>query len=162
MTEQKRKRQKKGDVHYVNNEEFTIALDKYSRACREAEANEKEKPQMSNYIADCIIKMSNRLASTPRFAGYSYRDEMVQNAILAAVKYADRFNGDKFNNGFAYITQILFSHMVITIKNEKKRYKANLELIREMRGGFQLRTGYTKEDREAYQGGTPMVRDDKK
>jgi len=90
--------------------------------------------------------------------------------------------------------------MVITIKNEKKRYKANLELIREMeashiddpefqvadqhareiadqklmemetaktdkseesksRGGFQLRTGYTKEDRDAYQGGTPMKRD---
>ena len=123
MTDQKpkRKRQKKGDVHYVNNKEFTIALDEYSRACRDAAETGETKPRMSNYLGECIMKMSNRLATTPRFSGYSYRDEMIQNGILAAIKYADRFNGDKFDNGFAYITQILFSHFILTIKSEKKK-----------------------------------------
>lgn len=195
MTE-KRKRQKPGDEHYVNNREFTLALDKYARESQEAIKNGQEKPVMPRYIADCIIKMSFRLSLTPRFVGYHYRDEMVQNAILAAVKYAHRFDGNRFDNGFAYITQILFSHMIITIKNEKKRYKTNLELIQQavatnvdnpefaeyieehardiadqklsemakasdgVKGGFVLRTGWTKESREAYAGGKALVRED--
>lgn len=194
-----RKRQKKGDAHYVNNKEFTLALDSYSRECKKCEEQDIDKPIMSDYLALSIMKMARRLASTPRFSGYSYRDEMIQNAILAAVKYAHRFNGDKFDNGFAYVTQILFSHMVITIKNEKKKYITNLKMIQEMeaefidnpefqyadqhaksiadqklqdmevsktgddekaRGGFRLRTGYTKEARAAYTGGTPLVREE--
>jgi hypothetical protein len=197
----KRKRQTKNDEHYVNNKEFTLALDKYARESKEAIAAGKEKPVMSRYLAECIMKMSFRLSLTPRFQGYPFREEMVQNGILAAVKYAYRFDGDRFDNGFAYITQILFSHMVITIKNEKKRYKTNLELIQQAyvtnidnpefadqieeharfisdqkltdlknselepggkgtRGGFTLRTGWTKEARDAYKGGTPLVRED--
>ena len=198
----KRARQKPGDVHYVNNREFTLALDEYSRKCKKAEDEGKQKPQMNNYLGDCIMKMSERLSHTPRFRNYSYRDEMVHNGILAAVKYAHRFNGDKFDNGFAYVTQIIFSHFIITIKNEKKKYETNLKLIQEAevgvignsefnslandharaiadqklgdlhkqkeetvegqhkRGGFALRTGYTKEERENYSGGTPLKRED--
>ena len=125
----KRKRQKPGDEHYVNNREFTLALDKYSRECKQAEADGKIKPRMNSYLGDCIMKMSYRLANSPRFSGYSFKDEMIHNGILAAVKYANRFNGDKFDNGFAYVTQILFSHFIITIKNEKKKYETNLKLI---------------------------------
>lgn len=198
---EKRKRQTKNDENYVNNKEFTLALDKYARDCRAAEARGEEKPVMSRYLAECIMKMSFRLSLTPRFQGYAFREEMVQNGILAAVKYAHRFDGDRFDNGFAYITQILFSHMIITIKNEKKRYKTNLELIQQAyvsnidnpefagsideqarmiadqkledmkqnteqpggkgkRGGFTLRTGWTKASRDAYTGGTPLVRED--
>ena len=131
----KRKRQKPGDEHYVNNREFTLALDDYSRACKKAEEEGKPKPQMNNYLGSCIMKMSNRLANSPWFSGYSYRDEMIHNGILAAVKYAHRFNGDKFDNGFAYVTQILFSHFIITIKNEKKKYETNLKLIQEAEVG---------------------------
>ena len=198
---EKRQRQTKNDEHYVNNKEFTLELDKYARECKIANETGREKPVMNRYLADCIIKMSFRLSLTPRFQGYAFREEMVQNGILAAVKYAHRFDGDRFDNGFAYITQILFSHMVITIKNEKKKYKTNLELIQQAyasnidnpefanhieeharfisdqkltdlkngemqpggkgtRGGFTLRTGWTKADRAAYKGGTPLVRED--
>jgi len=192
MTE-KRTRQKPGDAHYVNNVEFTLALDEYSQACKKALAEGKERPQMSRYLGECVYKMSNRLSLTPRFKGYMYRDEMVQNAILGAMKYMYRFDGERFDNGFAYVTQILFSHMIQTIKNEKKKYELNLKLIQEAevsvmgnqefidvsdqharsiadqkleelqsqkvekgKGGFSLRTGYTKESREAYTGGTPL------
>ena len=196
----KRKRQKRGDNHYVNNKEFTLALDEYAREYKACVAEDKEKPQMSRYLGECVIKMANRLASTPRFYGYSYRDEMIQNAILGAVKYMHRFDGDRFNNGFAYVTQILFSHMIQTIKKEKKDYEKNLKLIQDAeiamfghesegytdivndhakniadqkladiqgskaekgKGGFQLRSGYTKEARAAYTGGTPLDRGDK-
>jgi hypothetical protein len=192
MTE-KRTRQKPGDEHYVNNIEFTLALDEYSQACKAALANGNERPQMSRYLGECVYKMSNRLSLTPRFRGYMYRDEMVQNGILGAMKYMYRFDGTRFDNGFAYVTQILFSHMIQTIKNEKRKYELNLRLIQEAevsvmgdqefaditdqharaiadqkldelqnqkvqkgKGGFSLRTGYTKQSREAYKGGTPL------
>lgn len=131
----KRKRQRPGDEHYVNNREFTLALDDYSRACKAAEKDGKEKPRMSNYLGECIMKMSNRLANSPRFNGYSFKEEMIHNGILAAIKYAHRFDGDRFDNGFAYVTQILFSHFIITIKNEKKKYETNLKLIQEAEVG---------------------------
>lgn len=190
---QKRTRQKPGDEHYVNNHDFTLALDEYAQQCKKALAEGKERPVMSRYLGECVYKMSNRLSLTPRFKGYMYRDEMVQNAILGAMKYMYRFDGERFDNGFAYVTQILFSHMIQTIKNEKKKYELNLRLIQEAevnvidsgefhdvaneharaiadqkldelqnqkvekgKGGFSLRTGYTKESREAYKGGTPL------
>lgn len=195
MTEVKenRKRQKPGDVHYVNNKEFTQALHEYAQEAQEALAAGEERPVMSRYLGDCVLKMAKRLSTTPRFRGYSYRDEMIQNGILGCVKYMYRFDGTRFNNGFAYVTQILFSHFIVTIKNEKKKYEMNLRMIQEAeasyldheefthvaddharaiadqklkeietakvdkgRGGFTLRTGYTKESRDAYQGGTPM------
>ena len=135
MTEEnkpKRKRQKRGDVHYVNNKEFTLALDKYARECKEASEKGEERPVMSRYLGDCVIKMANRLASTPRFYGYTFKDEMIQNGILGAVKYMYRFDGDRFDNGFAYVTQILFSHMIQTIKAEKRKYETSLKMIQEM------------------------------
>lgn len=195
MKEEKRARQKPGDEHYVNNHTFTLALDSYARDCKTAKEKGLEKPVMPKYVAECIMKMAFRLSLTPRFRNYSYRDEMVQNGILGAVKYAHKFDGDRFDNGFAYITQILFSHMVITIKNEKKLYKTNLELIQQAlvsnindpelsqfidehareiadqklqdleqnsikgKGGFQLRTGWTKKSRSEYTGGTPLIRE---
>jgi hypothetical protein len=130
-----RKRQRPGDEHYVNNRSFTLALDEYARKCKQAEEEGKEKPRMNNYLGECILKMSNRLANSPRFKNYSFREEMIHNGILAAVKYAHRFDGDRFDNGFAYVTQILFSHFIITIKNEKKKYETNLKLIQEAEVG---------------------------
>jgi len=200
MTE-KRERQKPGDAHYVNNKKFTLALDEYGKRCRAAIERGEERPVMSNYLGDCVIKMATRLASTPRFYGYSFKDEMIQNGILGAMKYMYRFDGDRFNNGFAYVTQILFSHMIQTIKSEKRKYETNLKMIQEMeashlnneefremandhaktiadqklkaiedakvdkstnKGGFQLRTGFTKKERDAYKGGTPLDRGDNK
>ena len=130
MTE-KRTRQKPGDRHYVNNIEFTLALDEYSQKCKKAIANGENRPVMSRYLGECVHKMANRLSLTPRFKGYMYRDEMIQNAIFGAIKYMYRFDGTRFDNGFAYVTQIMFSHMIQTIKNEKKKYELNLRLIQQ-------------------------------
>lgn len=129
-------RQKKNDKHYVNNKEFTAALDEYSSECRRliekyGDDWEEHRPTMSRYLGECVMKMAERLSLRPNFVGYPYRDEMVSDAIVAAIKYMYRFNGERYNNGFAYVTQILFSHMVQRIKKEKKKYMLDLKLIQE-------------------------------
>lgn len=125
----RRPRLKPNSEHYVNNKEFTTALDAYSRECKEMLAKGKERPIMGKYLGQCVIKMATRLSLSPNFRGYMYREEMIQDAILGAVNYMHLFDGNRFNNGFAYVTQILFSHMVQTIKKEKKKYELNLKLI---------------------------------
>ena len=128
-TPQRRTRLKPGNEHYVNNKEFTKALDEYARDCKEKLASGKTRPVMNKYLGECVIKMASRLSLSPNFRGYAYREEMVQDAILGAVNYMHLFDGSRFNNGFAYVTQILFSHMIQTIKKEKKKYELNLKLI---------------------------------
>ena len=52
------KRLTKDSPHYVNNKEFTAALDAYSRKCRAAIEADEPRPVMSRYLGDCIIRMS--------------------------------------------------------------------------------------------------------
>lgn len=190
----KRTRSKPGSEHYVNNKDFTLALDTYAQDCRAKLEAGEERPVMSRYLGDCLMRMANRLSLSPNFRGYAYRDEMVQEAILGAVKYMHRFDGSRYNNGFAYVTQILFSHMVQVIKKEKKKYELNVRMIQQAeiaamadpelgydianeharkiadqklgemedqkvskkgKGGFKLRSGFTKEER-AKHSGTPL------
>ena len=126
----------KNPEHYVDNKVFTAALDDYSRQCRAAlekdiGRTDEEFPRMTRYIGECIIKMANRLASRPNFCNYTYREEMVLDAIELSMRYSYRFNGDKYNNAFAYVTQIMFSAMVQRIKKEKKKQELNYKLIQD-------------------------------
>ena len=43
----RQKRQTKESKHYVNNKEFTAAIIKHNEACKEALANDEEKPRVS-------------------------------------------------------------------------------------------------------------------
>ena len=126
----------KNPEHYVDNKIFTAALDDYSRKCRasiEIDINRTDPnfPRMTRYIGECIIKMANRLASRPNFCNYTYREEMVLDAIELSMRYSYRFNGDKYDNAFAYVTQIMFSAMVQRIKKEKKKQELNYRLIQD-------------------------------
>jgi hypothetical protein len=48
----------------------------------------------------------NKLSTKPNFMGYSYRDEMIADAIENCVAAAHSFDPEKSNNPFAYFTQI--------------------------------------------------------
>ena len=87
-------RQTKDSAHYVNNKEFTAELDKYSRKCRALMAKGKERPEMSRYLGECIIKMANRLSLRPNFVNYSYRDE---KAFIACQKLLNGIPEDDDN-----------------------------------------------------------------
>ena len=62
----RQKRQTKESKHYVNNKEFTAAIIKHNEACKEALANDEEKPRVSEYIGECIYKIATRLSTKPK------------------------------------------------------------------------------------------------
>jgi len=112
---------KKQNEHYVNNKEFTAAVAEYANKVRLAEEKGKTPPRMSEYIGECIYKIATRLSTRPNFINYTYRDEMICDAIENCIQYIGNFNSEKSNNAFAYITQICYYAFLRRIQKEKKQ-----------------------------------------
>ncbi len=111
----------KQNEHYVNNKEFTQAVAEFNEKVKLAESKGKTPPQMSNYIGECIYKIATRLSTRPNFINYTYRDEMICDAIENCIQYIGNFNVEKSNNAFAYITQICYYAFLRRIQKEKKQ-----------------------------------------
>jgi|TARA_B110000858_G_C17806729_1_gene478433 hypothetical protein len=112
---------KKVSEHYVNNKDFTAAVAVYVSEIKEAKAKETPRPQMSEYIGECIYKIATRLSTRPNFINYTYRDEMICDAIENCIQYLGNFNTEKSNNAFAYVTQICYYAFLRRIQKEKKQ-----------------------------------------
>ena len=112
---------KKQNEHYVNNKEFTQAVSEFNQACKLAESKGKTPPRMTEYIGECIYKIATRLSTRPNFINYTYRDEMICDAIENCIQYIGIFNQEKSINAFAYITQICYFAFLRRIQKEKKQ-----------------------------------------
>ena len=115
------KRQTKTSTHYVNNKEFTAAIIHHNKSCIEAEELGDPKPRVSEYIGECIYKIATRLSTKPNFINYSYRDEMICDGIENTLQYINNFDGNKSQNAFAYVTQIIYFAFLRRIHKEKKQ-----------------------------------------
>lgn len=114
--------------NYINNEDFLKALIEYKTLVKEASETDKPKPRIPNYIGECFLKIANNLSKRPNFCMYTYRDEMVSDAIENCIMYFENFDPAKSSNPFAYFTQICWYAFVRRIAKEKKqqyvKYKA--------------------------------------
>lgn len=115
------KKDPKTQAHYVNNKDFTAAVSEYAIAVKEAKESDGTPPQMSEYIGECIYKIATRLSTRPNFINYTYRDEMICDAIENCIQYLGNFNVEKSNNAFAYVTQICYYAFLRRIQKEKKQ-----------------------------------------
>lgn len=113
---------------YVNNQTFLDSLLEYKKAVSEAQMENKPKPRIPEYIGECFLKIANNLAKRPNFCMYTYKDEMVSDAIENCLMYFENFDSEKSSNPFAYFTQICWYAFVRRIAKEKKqqyiKYKA--------------------------------------
>lgn len=115
------KTEKKKPEHYVNNKDFTAAVAEYVIQIKEAESAGKTPPRMSEYIGECVYKIATRLSTRPNFINYTYRDEMICDAIENCIQYLGNFNIEKSSNAFAYVTQICYYAFLRRIQKEKKQ-----------------------------------------
>lgn len=109
--------------HYVDNQKFLEEIIEYKKQCKIAAEEGREKPRVSEYIGSCILLIAERLSTKPRFMNYSFRDELVSDALENCFLYFDNFNPEISQNPFAYFTQIIYYafHRRIS-KEEKNRY----------------------------------------
>lgn len=109
------------DRHYVNNPRLYGEMIKYVTAYHEAKSKGELPPRASNYIGECIYMIATRLATNRNFIGYTYKDEMIGDAIENTLRYLHNFDPDKSKNPFAYFTQIIYYAFLRRIEKEKKQ-----------------------------------------
>ena len=142
MTEKDKKKKE----HYVDNKEFLKAMKEYKQKCTEAEEAGDPKPQVTNYIGECFLKIANHLSYRPNFINYTFRDDMISDGIENCLQYLDNFNPTKSNNPFAYFTQIIYFAFIRRIQKEKKQVTIKQKLITE--ANYDDMTLQPGEDRE--------------
>jgi DNA-directed RNA polymerase specialized sigma24 family protein len=121
-------------IHYVDNKKFLEAITEFRNNTLEAFAAGDEKPRVPEYLGECIIKIATHLAYKANFINYSFRDEMVSDAIENCLTYIGNFDPAKSKNPFAYFTQISYFAFIRRIQKEKRvqqtknRYIKSLDL----------------------------------
>ena len=119
-------------AHYVNNADFLVAIKEYKQKVLEAQESGADKPQVNNYIGECILKIATHLSYKPNFINYTYKDDMILDGIENCIHYIDNFDPNKGSNPFAYFTQIIYYAFLRRIAKEKKQAYIKNKLIREV------------------------------
>jgi len=107
--------------HYVNNKTLFEEMVKFKEKAKQAEEEGRQLPQIPNYVGECFLMICNKLSTKPNFMGYSYRDDMIADAIENCVVAAHSFDPEKSSNPFAYFTQIAWNAFIRRIQKEKKQ-----------------------------------------
>jgi hypothetical protein len=116
---------------YINGKEFYEELKIYHAKYLESVTQGEDKPLLSDKIAFAIIQISTRLMNSYNFVNYTYRDEMISDAILKCLDKVHRFDPAISENAFAFFTQISWHAAITRIKVEQKESSVKARLIRE-------------------------------
>ena len=125
---------KKQNAHYVNNADFSQAVVDYVTIADAAKADGKEPPIIPDYIAQSFLRISEGLSHKANFIRYTYREEMVMDAVencLKAIGNYDLAAATRTGkpNAFAYFTQIAWYAFLRRIAKEKKQQDIKLEYL---------------------------------
>lgn len=98
------------------------ALIEYYESVSQAEANGKAPPPIPKYIGESIMHIANKLSTKINFVMYSFREELVGDAIEKMVEAVNlrKFDFTLSSNPFAYFTQISWNCFLQRIEKEKK------------------------------------------
>jgi len=120
---------KKVTQHYVDNKKFLEAMVIYRDKVNSAKENNRKKPDVTNYIGECFLKIANHLSYRPNFINYTYRDDMISDGIENCLQYMNNFDPAKSTNPFAYFTQIIYYAFIRRIQKEKKQTLVKQKMI---------------------------------
>ena len=120
--------------HYVNNKQFSQAVVDHVVNLKECEKKGLPKPIVPDYIAQCFLKICEGLSHKANFVRYTYREEMVMDAVENCLKAIDRFDPEAATrtgnlNAFAYFTQISWYAFLRRIQNEKRQQDIKMKYI---------------------------------
>lgn len=126
----------KDKPHYVNNKDFSQAVVDYCTRVKKCKKKGEPIPVVPNYIAECFLKISEGLSHKSNFVRYTYREEMVMDAVENCLKAIENYDIDVATrtgqpNAFAYFTQISWYAFLRRIQREKKQQDIKLKYMAE-------------------------------
>ena len=125
---------RKKSIHYVNNSDFSTAVVEYVERVVIARKDETKIPTVPDYVAQCFLKIAEGLSHKGNFIRYTYREEMVMDAVENCLKAISNYNLEAATrtgkpNAFAYFTQITWYAFLRRISKEKKQQEIKLKYL---------------------------------
>jgi len=107
------KKKGKEKIHYVNGKEFEEEIRSYYKT-----------GHVTQKLGESITKIASELSYAPNFINYSYKDDMIGDAV---VKMFSALRNKKFKldhgfSPFSYFTTIAFHSFINRIKKENKHH----------------------------------------
>mgnify|MGYP003146273336 CR=1 FL=1 len=123
--------------HYVNNKEFSQAVMDYAVEARSAREKDTQIPKVTDYIAKCFIRIAEGLSHRPNFVRYTYREEMVMDAVENCLRAINNYKIETATrtgkpNAFSYFTQICYFAFIRRIAKEKRQQDIKFKFIEKM------------------------------
>lgn len=125
---------------YIDNERFSKELGEWALKCRTRMAVDRtDREPMSNYLGECILLIAQNVSRKHNFVGYSFKDEMISDAVIGCIKYLYNFNPDAETksgkvSAFNYVTTLVHNHFGNRILVERKEQYLKLKSY-ELLGG---------------------------
>lgn len=114
-------------AHYIDPEEFKRQIMTYY-----------ETNIFTDDVAESIYKIANRLAFASNFINYTYRDDMIGDAVVRMIEALTTQKFDPLKgNPFSYFTKIAFHAFCNRIKREKKVRDTLANYQNDIYGGMQ-------------------------
>ena len=125
---------RKKSIHYVNNNDFSTAVVTYVEKVEKAKEEKSPVPKVPDYIATCFLRIAEGLSHKANFIRYTYREEMVMDAVENCLKAIGNYNLEAATrtgkpNAFAYFTQITWYAFLRRITKEKKQQEIKLKYL---------------------------------
>ena len=125
---------RKKSIHYVNNNDFSTAVVTYVEKVEKAKEEKSPVPKVPDYIATCFLRIAEWLSHKANFIRYTYREEMVMDAVENCLKAIGNYNLEAATrtgkpNAFAYFTQITWYAFLRRITKEKKQQEIKLKYL---------------------------------
>ena len=112
--------------HYITNKDLLVEIRKYKETCRWDKDGKYIHGSgiVHEELAVMIITIAKNFSTKPNFSGYTWKDDMIADAVFTCIKYIHNFRVDEEKaNPFAYITTICYNSFVNFIKKQKKHSK---------------------------------------
>jgi len=114
-----------------------LAVVDYVTSANEAKKKGKNVPIVTDYVAQCFLKIAEGLSHRPNFVRYTYREEMVMDAVENCLRAINNYNIETATrtgkpNAFSYFTQICYFAFIRRIAKEKKQQDIKFRFIEKM------------------------------
>lgn len=109
-----------------------FAILQYKKDARTAKREKLPPPRMPEYVGQCLMLIAENLSHKVNFSSYTFREEMIGDAIENCCMYFDNFDPKKSKNPFAYFTQIIYYAFLRRIHREKKQLYTKYKLTEQM------------------------------
>lgn len=115
---------------YVSNSQLYDEIVKYQEVVRLAKEAGEPQPKLPDVIGVAILNICNKLSSRYNFNGYTYRDEMADEAVVYCVAAILKFDTTISKNPFAYLSQVAWRAFLKIMEVEKKQRDIRTDMMK--------------------------------